>query len=118
MSKKKKSRLGRGLGALLSDVRQTTAVASEEIVPPKSESEVDSDTVASVSESRPDRSGLRELPIEWLQRGQFQPRLNMDKDALEELAESIRAQGIIQPLLVRRLAGDKFEIIAGERRWR
>ena len=111
MTKKKKSRLGKGLGALLGDVRQTTEAES---APVSSEAAAASaaDTAAK------GKHGLRELPIELLQRGQYQPRINMDKEALEELADSIRAQGIIQPLLVRELAKDKYEIIAGERRWR
>ncbi|MEK6731470.1 MAG: ParB/RepB/Spo0J family partition protein [Pseudomonadota bacterium] len=62
--------------------------------------------------------GLRKLPVEYLQRGQFQPRQDMAAEALEELAESIRAQGIIQPILVRQVGENKYEIIAGERRWR
>ncbi len=62
--------------------------------------------------------GLRNLPVEYLQRGQFQPRQDMQAEALEELAASIKAQGIIQPILVRQLSENKYEIIAGERRWR
>ena len=62
---------------------------------------------------------LRALPIELLQRGANQPRMDFDKDALQELADSIRAQGVLQPVLVRPLADSgRFEIIAGERRWR
>ena len=62
---------------------------------------------------------LRTLPIELLQRGANQPRMDFDKDALQELADSIKAQGVLQPVLVRPLADSgKFEIIAGERRWR
>jgi len=61
---------------------------------------------------------LRKLPIEFIQPGQYQPRKIMTDEALEELASSIRAQGIIQPIVVRQIAKDKFEIIAGERRWR
>jgi ParB family chromosome partitioning protein len=63
---------------------------------------------------------LAYLPLELIQRGKYQPRRDMNPDALQELAESIRAQGIIQPIVVRRLQGssDKYEIIAGERRWR
>lgn len=116
MTKKKKSRLGKGLGALLSDVRQTTSVGPEDSGSSTVATAVD--TAAAGSESNKDSSGLRELPIEWLQRGQYQPRTNMGKEALEELADSIRAQGIIQPLLVRRLTQEKYEIVAGERRWR
>lgn len=61
---------------------------------------------------------LKYLPVEYLQRGKYQPRRDMDQDALEELAESIRQQGIMQPIIVRTIAKNKFEIIAGERRWR
>ena len=60
---------------------------------------------------------LRALPIEQLVRGAFQPRQHFDEEALEELAASIRSQGLMQPLVVRPL-GAGFEIIAGERRWR
>ena len=61
---------------------------------------------------------LRKLPVELLQRGKYQPRRDINADALEELASSIRAQGVMQPLVVRQLADDRYEIIAGERRWR
>jgi ParB family chromosome partitioning protein len=59
-----------------------------------------------------------ELKIEQLQPGKYQPRSHMDEAALKELAASIKAQGIMQPILVRPVAGGRFEIIAGERRWR
>lgn len=58
------------------------------------------------------------LPIEFLQRGQYQPRREFNPETLQELAHSINAQGIIQPVIVRKLSTEKFEIIAGERRWR
>ena len=61
---------------------------------------------------------LQKLPVEMLQPGQYQPRKIMTDDALEELASSIKAQGVIQPVVVRAVAKDKYEIIAGERRWR
>ncbi|UJP04750.1 MAG: ParB/RepB/Spo0J family partition protein [Nitrosomonas sp.] len=61
---------------------------------------------------------LQNLAITRLQPGKYQPRTNMDQTALAELAESIKAQGIMQPILVRPVNGDQFEIIAGERRWR
>ncbi len=62
---------------------------------------------------------LRKLPIDLLQRSPYQPRMDFDKDALQELANSIKSQGVVQPLLVRPLArSGRFEIIAGERRWR
>jgi len=63
-------------------------------------------------------AGPQQLPIERLQPGRYQPRTRMDAEALAELADSIRAQGVIQPILVRPVAGDRFEIIAGERRFR
>jgi ParB family chromosome partitioning protein len=61
---------------------------------------------------------LELLPVEWLQRGEYQPRSNMGEAALQDLAASIEAQGIVQPILVRELAPQSYEIIAGERRWR
>jgi ParB family chromosome partitioning protein len=61
---------------------------------------------------------LKQLPVEFLKRGKYQPRRDMDPDALEELAESIRQQGIMQPIVVRSIGEDSYEIIAGERRWR
>lgn len=63
-------------------------------------------------------SELRELAIGDLTPGKYQPRTRMDKAALEELAQSIKQRGIVQPILTREVAGGKFEIIAGERRWR
>ncbi len=60
---------------------------------------------------------LAQLPVERLRRGRYQPRLRMDPEALAELAESIRTQGVVQPIVVRPWEGD-YEIIAGERRWR
>ncbi len=61
---------------------------------------------------------LRELPIEFLQRGKYQPRRDMSQEALQELADSIEAQGLMQPIVVRPIPQGKYEIIAGERRWR
>lgn len=95
---KKKKRLGRGLEALLSTSQPQTDQASDS-------GAVDAQTPTS-------------LPIEKLQPGQYQPRTNMDQDSLEELAASIKSQGIIQPILVRPISAHKYEIIAGERRWR
>ncbi len=63
-------------------------------------------------------NGLRMLPVGQLQPGKYQPRSYMDDDALNALAESIKSQGIMQPILVRELAPEQYEIIAGERRWR
>ncbi len=99
MNAKKKKRLGRGLDALLGG-SETVDTASSDSSPT-----VKNDTPSS-------------LPIEKLQRGEYQPRTNMDQASLEDLAASIKAQGIIQPILVRPIADDQYEIIAGERRWR
>lgn len=64
------------------------------------------------------KTPFQEMPVEFLCRGQYQPRRDMRQDSLEELAESIRKQGVIQPVVVRPIGRDKYEIIAGERRWR
>ncbi len=101
MSGKKKG-LGKGLDALLGG----------ELGAPIAEEKVESTS----KEARV--QGLKELPVEFLQRGQYQPRKDMNPAALDELAESIRRQGIMQPIMVRPLAQDSYEIIAGERRWR
>lgn len=87
----KKRGLGRGLDALLGD---------------------------SAPSEKEKSNDLQTLPIEFLQRGKYQPRKDMHPETLKELADSIIAQGIIQPIVVRLLSDDKYEIIAGERRWR
>ncbi len=93
----KKRGLGRGLDALLS-----ASVDAAETAP-----------------QPPPENVLGDLPLDLIQRGRYQPRTDMDPEALEELAASIRAQGVVQPIVVRPLAdGDRYEIIAGERRWR
>ena len=101
MSGKKKG-LGKGLDALLGG----------ELGAPITEEKVES------SSKVVNAQGLKELPVEFLQRGQYQPRKDMNPAALDELAESIRRQGIMQPIMVRPLAKDSYEIVAGERRWR
>ena len=58
------------------------------------------------------------LPVEYLQRGKYQPRKDIDPERLQELSESIKAQGIVQPIIVREVGYNRYEIIAGERRWR
>jgi len=102
MNTKKKKRLGRGLDALLSSTE-----------PSDDKSIADTNSSNSVEAATPSA-----LPVEQLQPGQYQPRTNMDPESLQELAASIKAQGIIQPILVRPITDDKYEIIAGERRWR
>jgi len=66
----------------------------------------------------PNREQQRTLPVACIQPGRYQPRTRMDAASLEELAASIRAQGLMQPILVRPIADERYEIIAGERRWR
>lgn len=61
---------------------------------------------------------LKKVPVAQLQPGKYQPRSHMDETALQELAESIQSQGVMQPILVRAIEEDRYEIIAGERRWR
>lgn len=100
----KKRGLGKGLDALLS----TSAIARDK---EKTESQLG-------STAQGDENKFRNLPIEWLHPGQYQPRKDMAVEALDELSASIKVQGIIQPIVVRELEPQKFEIIAGERRWR
>lgn len=95
----KKRGLGKGLDALLGNS------GSYEAAP------------ATVEDAAADGL-LKNLPVDILQRGVYQPRVDMHPDTLEELANSIRAQGVVQPIVVRPVAGDRYEIIAGERRWR
>jgi len=110
MSAKKRG-LGRGLDALLSSSKPAPSANNQQqaTVTPEQVSEV----VAEQSKGE-----LQKLAIEFLQSGKYQPRKDMSEEALEELASSIRAQGIIQPIVVRQIGADKYEIIAGERRWR
>ena len=61
---------------------------------------------------------LRHIPLDRMQRGKYQPRRDMKEEALKELADSIKKQGVVQPIVVRPIDGQRFEIIAGERRWR
>lgn len=61
---------------------------------------------------------LSQIPVDEIQRGKYQPRREMDPEALQDLANSIRAQGVIQPIVVRQILGGRYEIVAGERRWR
>ena len=96
----RKKRLGRGLDALLSKpIAETAAITGARAT-----------------------DGLRHIALDLLQRGEYQPRIDIRQDSLEDLANSIRAQGVVQPIVVRPLArgngAQRYEIIAGERRWR
>ena len=64
------------------------------------------------------KNDLQKMPLEWMQRGKYQPRKDIDPEKIKELADSIKAQGIIQPIVLRKIGDEKYEIIAGERRWR
>ncbi|GDX84535.1 chromosome partitioning protein [Methylococcaceae bacterium] len=88
----KKRGLGRGLDALLGDVP--------------------------VAEKSTNTSAQQTLPIELLQRGKYQPRKDMNAEKLQDLANSIAMQGIVQPIVVRHISPEQYEIVAGERRWR
>lgn len=72
----------------------------------------------SLSDTLKTDGSLQQLPVEFLQRGQYQPRRDLNPEALEELANSISTQGVMQPIVVRPIGENKYEIIAGERRWR
>ncbi|MFD1818285.1 chromosome partitioning protein, ParB family [Pseudarcicella hirudinis] len=102
LNSKKRVGLGRGLGALLQD----------------------SDTV-NVNQNRPEKdrptrleviSSMNEIPVDSIETNPYQPRTHFDEEALNELADSIRVQGIIQPITVRQIAQDKYQLISGERR--
>ena len=93
----KRKSLGRGLEALLSTPAATAPEPAAE-------------------------NALKEIPVDLLQRGQYQPRVDMREEALKELAESIRVQGVVQPIVARPIGAgggtQRYEIVAGERRWR
>ncbi len=103
----KKKTLGKGLETLLQGARLVE--------------EVDAIQQASTHGTRQRQDHLRQVPIEWVERGRYQPRRDMNPEALEELASSIRQQGVLQPIVVRpsgQPGEEKYEIVAGERRWR
>lgn len=87
----KKRGLGRGLDALLGDVNQDENSLND---------------------------SLQHFPLDMIRPGKYQPRMDMSQESLEELADSIRSQGLVQPIVVRPIDGGHYEIIAGERRWR
>jgi ParB family transcriptional regulator, chromosome partitioning protein len=109
----KRKSLGRGLDALLSSARSAP--------PPPAASTVSAEPTTT---PKAGESSLREVPVDLLRRGKYQPRVDMREDSLTELAESIKAQGVVQPIVVRPVpnvmgSGEtQYEIVAGERRWR
>ena len=111
----RKKRLGRGLDALLSKPQpEIVQVPSPAFGRPESDR-------GSAEVGTSDR--LVSIPVDLLQRGQYQPRVDMRQESLEDLANSIRSQGVVQPIVARPLQGagggtQRYEIVAGERRWR
>jgi ParB family transcriptional regulator, chromosome partitioning protein len=100
--------LGRGLDALMgAGTRQQEPAVSVQ------------DAIEQVQSPSADINGqLKYVPVELIQRGKYQPRRDINQEALEELASSIRSQGVMQPIVIRPISDNKYEIIAGERRWR
>lgn len=102
----KRKGLGRGLNALLGESGNVATDTTSATTP--------AEWVANAAKD----GELLQMPVEWLQRGRYQPRKDMSPEALDELAASIRAQGVMQPIVVRSIGEQRYEIIAGERRWR
>jgi ParB family chromosome partitioning protein len=120
----KKRGLGRGLEALLNrskveEVRTEGVPVETADSPSSSQAAVTSlESSTAIQNTQQSDGTLRVLPIEFIQPGKYQPRIDMRTESLEELAQSIRVQGVMQPIVVRAITSTKFEIIAGERRWR
>jgi len=110
----RKRGLGRGLDALLGGGASKKAKQEEEAT----EVAVKTKQAPRPAAAPAGDGEMRTLPVELIQRGKYQPRTNMHKESLDELADSIREQGVVQPIVVRPISKDKYEIIAGERRWR
>jgi len=102
-SKQQRRGLGKNLSELLSITPEALAEVKGELAPKNKDH-------ASMQ--------LHYIPVEKLQRGKYQPRKDIEVEALEELASSIKAQGILQPIVIREIGEERYEIIAGERRWR
>ena len=108
MSKQQRG-LGKGLGALLggdadlSQIRKPVGYVNKEVVR---------------NDQPQDTSDILRIPVDMIEPNPFQPRMSFDQDALEELAESIRTLGLIQPITVRRKGDGRYQIISGERRFR
>ena len=97
----KRQSLGKGLDALMGDYGSDDSVA-----------------LSSEGTELAQDHQILDIPVEFLQRGKYQPRRELDRDTLDELALSIAAQGVMQPIIIRPVSRDRYEIIAGERRWR
>ena len=103
----KKRGLGRGLNALLGSAAEVNQLTDPSPAP----------TSPAADQSSANNS-LRHLSIELIQRGTYQPRVHFEPESLQELANSIKEQGVVQPIVVRPITAGRFELIAGERRWR
>jgi ParB family chromosome partitioning protein len=103
----KRKGLGRGLDALLAGSSNGGNIANSS-----------SSNNGEGALGEPRKEELKHVAVEFIQRGKYQPRRDMHQEALEELAESIKAQGVLQPIVIRPISSDRYEIIAGERRWR
>ena len=115
----KKRGLGRGLDALLGSAARTAPAADNTTVTgaPELRSVPTSESPATAQPALAD-GALCLLPVDVIQRGKYQPRLDMHQESLQDLADSIAAQGVVQPIVVRAIDAGRYEIIAGERRWR
>ena len=114
----KKRGLGRGLDALLGSASRAAPQAAAEAAvsaPPELKAVPAAEEVA---EAAPTDGSLRMLPVDIIERGKYQPRVDMHQESLQDLADSISAQGVVQPIVVRAVGEGRYEIIAGERRWR
>lgn len=100
-----KKKLGRGLDALLGGNKPGAKATLADL--------------PALSSKKQEKDGeLRNIPVDLIQRGKYQPRTDMHEEALQELAASIKAQGVMQPIVLRPISDTRYEIIAGERRWR
>ena len=105
---REKKKLGKGLGALLSSGSAQNMSSLFSNSPSYSDKDF----------SLTNEGELKHIPLDLIQRGKYQPRADFDEAALEELASSIKSQGLMQPIVIRPIGPQKYEIIAGERRWR
>ncbi|MBX7494612.1 ParB/RepB/Spo0J family partition protein [Qipengyuania sp. 6B39] len=107
----RKKKLGKGLGALLGETRREEPLVRREIT-----GEVAADAPASTAATP--ATGLASIPVAKIEPLPGQPRTHFAEDALDELASSIAARGVIQPILVRPVGNGRYQLVAGERRWR
>ena len=111
----KKRGLGRGLDALLGQAARPAAEDAASVQAPELRA-VPGEAAAAEPEAADNI--LRNLPVDIIQRGKYQPRMDMHQESLQDLADSIGEQGVVQPIVVRPVGAGRYEIIAGERRWR